>query len=98
MNGLSINEILKLNQLITNIRSRMVSSTHLSEFVNLINKSGIENQDELTRYINRAGFNSVEEFNQQYNTIKNQEFWDGLIKIGLAILFAYALSEIFKRK
>ena len=98
MTALTYDEVIRINALISKIRQRIATATEMKEFSNLIQKSGQNNWLELQTYVQTAGFSSIEEFQRHLTDKNTQEFLDGLVKIGLAILIAYGLAKLFEKK
>lgn len=98
MNNLTNSELMRLNFLISKIRSRTATGAEMQEFLSLIQKSGQNNWMELQNYLHSVGYSSIDELQQHLSHKLDQEFTDGLVKIGLAILVAYGLSELFKNR
>lgn len=101
MNSLAFittSEIQRINALILKIQQRTASANEMNEFLQLIQKSGQNNWFELENYIRVAGYSSIEQFKQHLTEKSSQEFVDGLVKIGLAVLIAYGLAKLLKEK
>ena len=97
MNNLTQEDIVNLSELVAKIRNQLAHSSELEQFFSLIKKSGDYNQDQLIGYLNQIGFNSEQEFIEHLNKKRNQEFLEGLVQIGIAILFIYALAKLSKK-
>lgn len=98
MTALIYDEVIRINTLILKIRQGIATATEMQDFLNLIQKSGQSNWLELENYVQTAGYSNINEFQKHLNDKNTQEFFDGLVKIGLAILIAYGLAKLFEKK
>jgi len=98
MTALTYDEVIRINTLISKIRQKIATANEMQEFLNLIQKSGQNNWLELQNYVQTAGYSNIDEFQKHLNDKNTQEFFDGLVKIGLAILIAYGLAKLFEKK
>ena len=98
MNDLTYQEIVRINNIISKIRNGMATTSEMQEFLNLIKKSGQNNWIELQNSVSAAGYVSVEDFQRHLKDKSTNEFLEGLVKIGLAILIAYGISKLFEEK
>jgi len=98
MKNLTYNEVTRINDLIAKIQQRVATAAEMREFLSLIRKSGQNNWTEFQHFIQTAGYASAEDFQKQIYNKNAQELFEGLVKIGFAIIIAYGLSKLFGKK
>ena len=95
---LSDNQVKELETLIFKIRTNSIRSGEIDRFQYLVRKVNYKIDIEFQQFLLTHGYIDIKHFVDDYNNKKNKEFIEGLIKIGLGILAAYALYRLLKEK
>ena len=95
---LSGSQARELQELVFKIRSGTVTNKDIDRFQYLVRRTNYNIDKEFHDFLIAYGYIDVKTFLDDYHNQKNKEFIDGLVKIGLGILAAYALSQLFKEK
>ena len=72
MNGLTNEQLTRLNIIISKIQSRTASTAEMQDFLLLIQTSGQNNWIEFQNYLHIAGYSNIDEFKQHLN--QKQDF------------------------
>ena len=98
MTRLNINEIMILNELINKLKHGTANLNDIRDILKLIRKSGKENAYELQTYARTAGYPTIKALEKHLSDIDTEEFLDGLVKIGLAVLIAYGIKKLLEER
>ncbi len=98
MNRLNIKDRLLLANLSDKIQIHQASTNEMKQFLDIIKSTGENNYFQLQKYLQVAGYSSVEEFEHHFKDRQSKEFWEGLAKIGGAVLIGYELYQLLKKK
>lgn len=94
---LSDTQARKLEELVFKIRMGTATKRDIDRYQFLVRRTNYNIDRDFRNYLAHHGHYDVNGFLADYRNKKNAEFVDGLVKIGLGILAAYALYKLSKK-
>jgi hypothetical protein len=85
------NEIYRLRNKIAN---NQATSAEMNRYLNLIIESSDYNRAVVEEYVREIGYDSIEDYKGRLNEKNSEEFINGLLLIGGAVLVGYLINKL----